>query len=241
MTVYPNAIDGDAKKCSKCKLLKKTSEFGKSSKSTTGLKSACKACLRKQARDYAKKKRSMMTDQDCQNHAKKCKKWREDKIKEDHLFWQKEYNKNKEKNRKKAREYYHRNIDECRLAIKKYQKNNREKVRKSAASWKRNNPDKVKKYKQDNIELYREAARKRRALKNGNTISYFSHEELMLRMSVFGFKCAYCGGNFDHVDHVIPLAKGGYHCLANLRPACESCNCSKSSKKLNEWLGEKAS
>lgn len=215
MRYYPNAIDGDAKKCSKCKLLKKTSEFGKSSKSTTGLKSACKACLRKQARDYAKKKRSMMTDQDCQNHAKKCKKRREDKIKEDHLFWQKEYNKNKEKNR--------------------------EKVRKSAASWKRNNPDKVKKYKQDNIELYREAARKRRALKNGNTISCFSHEELMLRMSVFGFKCAYCGGNFDHVDHVIPLAKGGYHCLANLRPACESCNCSKSSKKLNEWLGEKAS
>lgn len=30
-----------------------------------------------------------------------------------------------------------------------------------------------------------------------------------------------------HKDHVKPLAKQGAHCLANLRPTCESCNTAK--------------
>lgn len=37
-------------------------------------------------------------------------------------------------------------------------------------------------------------------------------------------------------DHVKPLAKGGPHILANIRPACVSCN----SRKHATWAGPKA-
>lgn len=55
-------------------------------------------------------------------------------------------------------------------------------------------------------------------------------------MSVFGNKCAYCGGKFEHIDHVIPMIKGGYHCLANLRPACKLCNLRKGRKSYKDFI-----
>jgi len=49
-------------------------------------------------------------------------------------------------------------------------------------------------------------------------------------MSYWGNKCWMCEGPFEHVDHVKPLSKGGPHILANLRPACASCNASKNDR-----------
>ena len=43
-----------------------------------------------------------------------------------------------------------------------------------------------------------------------------------------------CGESVDpddfHVDHVIPLALGGWHCYANVQPAHPFCNVSKGAK-----------
>lgn len=65
---------------------------------------------------------------------------------------------------------------------------------------------------------------RRRALIGGATISA---EAMRARMAYFGFRCWMCRGPFEHVDHVKPLAKGGPHILANLRPACAPCNVRK--------------
>ena len=52
--------------------------------------------------------------------------------------------------------------------------------------------------------------------------------------------CHWCKDSFNpsqcHVDHVIPLSKGGAHCLSNLVIACAKCNLSKGSKLPDEWL-----
>ncbi|MFZ9922668.1 MAG: HNH endonuclease [Candidatus Nanopelagicaceae bacterium] len=50
-----------------------------------------------------------------------------------------------------------------------------------------------------------------------------------------GRSCTYCAGQFDTVDHIIPLTRGGDNMITNLTPACRSCNSSKSSKLLSEW------
>ena len=54
------------------------------------------------------------------------------------------------------------------------------------------------------------------------------------RMKVFGQVCWICGDTIAdgdlHVDHVIPLAKGGLNVLANLRPTHAACNKSKSDR-----------
>lgn len=60
-----------------------------------------------------------------------------------------------------------------------------------------------------------------------------------------GYRCAYCRREFDQssraasltFDHVVPLARSGRHEVANLRPACWSCNASKKDRLLAEWGG----
>lgn len=52
-----------------------------------------------------------------------------------------------------------------------------------------------------------------------------------------GFRCAYCGrGRADgvqlHLDHLVPVARGGKSTLDNLVTACASCNLGKSAQDL---------
>lgn len=74
---------------------------------------------------------------------------------------------------------------------------------------------------------------RRRALLAGAVVegAQFSAERLAERMSFYGNRCWMCGGPFEHVDHVKPISKGGLHILANLRPACRSCN----ARKKDRW------
>lgn len=53
-------------------------------------------------------------------------------------------------------------------------------------------------------------------------------------------KCYYCGGKTAemHLDHVVPLARGGRNAIGNLVLSCASCNLSKSDKLLIEWKSE---
>ena len=47
--------------------------------------------------------------------------------------------------------------------------------------------------------------------------------------------CVYCGTEATTVDHVRPLARGGWEHESNLVPACMSCNCSKNVSLLTAW------
>lgn len=51
--------------------------------------------------------------------------------------------------------------------------------------------------------------------------------------------CAYCGlvATGIHIDHIIPLSKGGLDTVSNLTVSCASYNLSKGSKSLKEWKG----
>lgn len=74
---------------------------------------------------------------------------------------------------------------------------------------------------------------RRRARKRGSQIRPIRSAQVVAKMSYWGGKCWMCSGAADTLDHVKPLAAGGYHMLANLRPACRSCNSSKGAK----WFG----
>lgn len=56
-------------------------------------------------------------------------------------------------------------------------------------------------------------------------------------LRAFDHKCAYCArsGQKLTVDHVMPLSRGGRHCIANLVPACANCNQKKGSMTVVEW------
>lgn len=55
-----------------------------------------------------------------------------------------------------------------------------------------------------------------------------------------GGSCAYCGAELTtatmHVDHVIPVSRGGGNNDSNLVASCRPCNLSKGARTAEEWL-----
>ncbi len=68
-------------------------------------------------------------------------------------------------------------------------------------------------------------ARKRKGYK------FISAEEWFNKLKLYNFTCPRCGKMEPKIkltiDHIIPLSKGGRHCLENVQPLCISCNSSK--------------
>jgi 5-methylcytosine-specific restriction endonuclease McrA len=57
----------------------------------------------------------------------------------------------------------------------------------------------------------------------------------------YAYACAYCGSSGEiHMEHVIPLSRGGRHAVGNVLPACGACNLSKQSCFVAEWKVRKA-
>lgn len=53
--------------------------------------------------------------------------------------------------------------------------------------------------------------------------------------------CAYCGADGVPLqrDCVLPISRGGRYTLANVVPACRSCNASKCNSETTTWLRRK--
>ncbi|EID53029.1 restriction endonuclease [Saccharomonospora xinjiangensis XJ-54] len=48
------------------------------------------------------------------------------------------------------------------------------------------------------------------------------------------FRCAYCGGKAETIDHVVPRSRGGAHSWENCVACCATCNHRKADKLLSE-------
>ena len=124
--------------------------------------------------------------------------------------------------------------EQLRESQRKSRKKHLDKRLEATRRWRDENKEHVLRYAKDYKQKNRVAAsaweRGRQARKRQATIVEFSKEDLQLRLSMFP-GCWMCGGAKESVDHVKPLSKGGAHILANLRPACKSCN----SRKRNRW------
>lgn len=80
---------------------------------------------------------------------------------------------------------------------------------------------------------------KRRTMKKDAPGS-FSGRDIEKMLIGQNYKCWYCGSSIKggyHVDHWIPLSKGGSNDPGNLRIACKKCNLSKGAKMPHEWEG----
>lgn len=93
-----------------------------------------------------------------------------------------------------------------------------------AREYRKSNPIKVA------LALFRYRARLRAA--HGDA----TDEQIKARVDFFGGVCSYCGGPHEHLDHAIPIARGGTNWPANIRPACAHCNRSKQNKTVLEFL-----
>lgn len=85
--------------------------------------------------------------------------------------------------------------------------------------------------------LQRFLTAKYRALQVGaDGVDYCTNEKIKARFAMFFGRCAYCGAeDAGHVDHLIPLARGGSAFPSNLVPACRPCNQRKSWRTAREF------
>lgn len=135
----------------------------------------------------------------------------------------------------KKKEWEARNPDKVRMynrrAYERDGENIRKRVRAYLAKQRLEDPDlayrKTRAWIEANPERAKMTARNAYAKRRDAPSLPFTDAQLAERMAYFGNRCWMCGGPFEHIDHVKPLARGGWHALMNLRPACRSCNCSK--------------
>jgi 5-methylcytosine-specific restriction endonuclease McrA len=222
------------KRCPKCEEIKPTSLFQKG-KDKGGLASYCAACMSLVCRDWAKRNPERAKANEARwaaaNPERRKATIAKHKSDPAYLVRAAAYSAAKreqdpERYRREAAEYRARNP----LAAREYAARRRVTAAAKAltAAWCAANRD-----------VLNENEKRRQARKRAATIQDFNADDLALRMSVYGGLCAYCHvAAWDHVDHVKPLARGGSHCLSNLRPACERCNLSKGARAHNTWLAK---
>jgi 5-methylcytosine-specific restriction endonuclease McrA len=140
------------------------------------------------------------------------------------------YQANAEERRAKMRAYY----QETQLAqvesSRRWRAENREKHRTDALRWQRDNPDRV-------------AARasRRRAVEVAAPGDGVPSEDWLIILELSDRRCSYCTCELTeetgtHMEHVVPLSRGGWHDSSNVVPACETCNLTKHTKTAAEWL-----
>ena len=137
----------------------------------------------------------------------------------------------------------------CVQLTKAWKESNPSKVTEQKNKYYELNKDKenerTKKYRSFNKDKINGYKRKRRALMLGNDHSKYTLKQVI---DVYGLNCYMCDKAIDfkaprqagkdgweyglHLDHYVPLSKGGADNLENVRPAHGLCNIKKGSKVL---------
>lgn len=128
----------------------------------------------------------------------------------------------------RSRDYRVEHKDDTAVRNREYRKNNRESRKAYNRVWNAEHPEAAQDYHRQyralHPEINRLMASRRRAREKGVPHEDWTREQVV---SLYGNRCYLCGGPYEHTDHVIPLVKGGWDVLANLRPSCATCNLRK--------------
>lgn len=91
----------------------------------------------------------------------------------------------------------------------------------------------------------REKSKRRKAQLKLVAYAQIKPKQLRQRFDDFDGCCAYCGQKLQwgakdcHIEHIVPLSKGGGHVLSNIVYACKTCNLSKFNHDAEQWYKSK--
>ncbi len=133
----------------------------------------------------------------------------------------------------KNNKQYHKNT------VKTWQTKNKSRVIENKKRFKLDNPNYEKNWKRNNPDKIREHKHKRRLLMGVSENNFTSEDIKWLFIDQEGY-CAYCNCDLDesgyHIDHVIPISRGGSNSRSNIALACPTCNLRKNSKTAEEFV-----
>ena len=156
-------------------------------------------------------------------------------------------------------EYYLQNKEECKERLNKWRSENREYVRERDKRYRKNNPDiefnkqkryrdthkeqlylKGKKYREKHRDYFNNKFRERKLLKKNVSDGTVTLEAEQMLFETQQGRCAYCECDLSifgkHLDHILPLSRGGLHTIYNVHWVCPKCNTSKGNKTEEEWF-----
>jgi 5-methylcytosine-specific restriction endonuclease McrA len=152
-------------------------------------------------------------------------------------------------NRDEIRERHSSYDEKYKDVIKKRKANyyveNREKIRARNDAYIEAHPTYRAEWRAAHPEIYKTHNHRYRAAKRNATIGNTAEiaEWIKTLRNNPRATCFYCGrivnganGKECHIDHYIPIIKGGPHSVENLRVACRTCNLAKGDKHPDDFL-----
>lgn len=240
------------KKCSKCGrwLVANIFNFSKEKHGKYGLRGECKECNNA----YKRKLRAGDIEphkKECPDGYKKCTKCGRVLVANTDNFHKKKTGKYgltgrcKECANAYSREYYEENSEDILKQEKEYRLNNKEKIAECDKKRYEKNKEtilkrcrKYHKTPQGQVAIFnRHNKRRQREEQQGKGIT---EQQWLEMMRFFDWKCAYSGKSISSadnrsIDHIVPLAKGGFNEIWNCVPMYRPFNSSKHTKDLEEW------
>jgi len=238
------------KKCSTCGTVKSVAQFSKKSKNKDGLNSQCKDCQSAYyQRFYAERREEQcsrtkkyreenpLTQEQLDSRKQKASEWRKQNADEISArrkarYWNDETGIRK-RNIDRTREWVNKNIASVYEQRRLYYKANTEIIKARVRKYEKENPERTK-------ALARVKTNRRRARLSTSQAHYTRHDIARMYKSQRG-KCANCGCSIAdayHIDHRVPVAKGGDNSPGNIELLCPKCNYAKGAKLPHEFAKE---
>lgn len=148
----------------------------------------------------------------------------------------------RERNAEKVRESQQRwlaaNPERRREVARSFYERNRESEMARSVAWRAANLDAVRRHRRESH--YRNYAKDimRMSARRANVRAFIITDRDVRRL--MSQACAECGDVRNlHVDHIVPLSRGGRHSVGNLQMLCQPCNLSKNNRLTVEWRQRK--
>jgi len=208
------------KTCRDCSQSLSLDQFHKNAKCKDGLRPECRQCVKAYRAKYYQKNQNQLLAY--------SKTYYIENTESEKLRIKKDHEKNKNRNRERNRKW--RAVNRIKLLQEKqrYYQENKERLKPYFQAYSANHPE------------YNRATTLRRRARQKAAAGNCSAAQWIAKCEYWGWHCYLCRTPLTikttHTDHRIPLSRGGSNWPANLAPACEPCNLSKSNKTEAEYL-----
>lgn len=170
------------------------------------------------------------------NKCKSCVKQKNKKSRELHL----------EERRAHDRQYHHEHKQEDLERKRMWRANNQERYKEYNRQYnhkyyeehKESIAEQKQQYRQEHPEIMHACNNNRRA-RELNAEGKITKELIEEKLKYYNYCCMYCGeycGDNYHIEHILPLSRGGSNLPDNIGIACPHCNTRKGSKTYEEFI-----